>query len=126
MARDNLKFLIASVIGLLLLFVAFSLGHIMGKKSAAMQLAKANVEALATASASAEVIAEQRVDDAELILRQEQELKDVQQGCASDADCRVRRGCVILRQQGSDTSGIPACNRVGNGVRAPVPSGSAH
>lgn len=50
-----------------------------------------------------------RVDDAVNLQTQAQELKDATSNATSPADARVRRGCVILRQQGRDTSGIAAC-----------------
>jgi len=50
-----------------------------------------------------------RVEDATTIQNQAQELRDATVNATSPDDARVKRGCVILRQQNRDTSGIAAC-----------------
>lgn len=50
-----------------------------------------------------------RVTDAVRIEREKQELDDAIANSTDADDARRRAGCVILRQQGRDTSAIPAC-----------------
>ena len=50
-----------------------------------------------------------RVDAERELATQAQELKDAQQDADSLDTIRIKRGCVVLRQQGRDVSKIPAC-----------------
>lgn len=51
-----------------------------------------------------------RVEDAVRAERQQREIEDAVANSTGPDDVRARRGCVILRQQGRDTSRIPACH----------------
>lgn len=51
----------------------------------------------------------QRVEDTQLEAVQQKEIEDAVRNSKGPDDLRARRGCVILRQQGRDTSRIPAC-----------------
>ena len=53
--------------------------------------------------------AQARVEAATALQNQSQELQDVQSEAGSVDALRIKRGCVILRQQGRDISKIPAC-----------------
>lgn len=50
-----------------------------------------------------------RVEGAVQLEQQKRELEDAQRDAQTLDDMRRKRGCVILRQQGRDTSAIPAC-----------------
>lgn len=50
-----------------------------------------------------------RVEAATKLEQQQRELEDVQSEAGSVDALRVKRGCVVLRQQGRDVSKIPAC-----------------
>jgi hypothetical protein len=53
--------------------------------------------------------ADRRVEDAKKAVEQEKELIDALKTTQDPARQRVLRGCIILRQQGRDTSSISAC-----------------
>lgn len=53
--------------------------------------------------------ANQRIDDMLNASAQAEELKNATQADDSADRQRIRRGCVILRQQGRNTADIPAC-----------------
>jgi hypothetical protein len=50
-----------------------------------------------------------RVEDTTKIQEQSREISDAVQNATSGDDARRRSGCVVLRQQGRDTTKIPAC-----------------
>jgi len=50
-----------------------------------------------------------RVEAATKLEQQQRELEDVQSEAGSVDAVRIKRGCVILRQQGRDISKVPAC-----------------
>ena len=68
------------------------------------------IEGRASAAAAASKAADDRVKDEVELAKQEEELRDERNDALSPDDARRRRGCVILRQQGRDTSGLP-CGR---------------
>lgn len=98
-----------------ILALAYCSGRTAGTNAADLAREKANVEALATASAAAEAAAEERGSDAASIAEQRKELSDAKWTCTGADDCRNMRGCIILRQQGKDLSGIAACRRFAGG-----------
>lgn len=57
--------------------------------------------------------ADQRVEDAVKAEKQQKELADALKATTDPDRQRALRGCVILRQQGRDTSRIPACSGSG-------------
>ena len=103
-----------------ILALAYCSGRKAGTDAADLAREKANVEALATASAAAEAAAEERGSDAAVIADQRKELSDAKWTCKGADDCRGMRGCIILRQQGKDLAGIPACQRFAGSSGAPV------
>ncbi len=54
-------------------------------------------------------IADVRTEDAVRAEKQQREIEDAVANSTGPDDVRARRGCVILRQQGRDTSQLPAC-----------------
>ncbi len=104
----------------LALALAYCSGKDAGRSEADLAREKANVEALATASASAEKAADERAADAATTAAQKKELEDAKWLCVGNEDCRNMRGCIILRQQGRDLAGIPACARFAGADGAPV------
>lgn len=55
-------------------------------------------------------IADIRVEDAVRAEQQQREIEDAVKNSTGPDDLRALRGCVILRQQGRDTSKIAACH----------------
>lgn len=55
-------------------------------------------------------VSDMRVEDAVRAEKQQQEIEDAVANSTGPDDLRARRGCVILRQQGRDTSKIAACH----------------
>jgi len=53
---------------------------------------------------------DQRLKDAARAAQQKKELDDALRDTQSPDGQRILRGCFILRQQGRDTSHLPACN----------------
>lgn len=102
---------------ILLLLITIAAGiRACTRDDAERERAEANVEAITTASAAAEAAGAERQSDAAIVRTQQEELNDAEKLCALDGedsdDCRLRRGCIILRQQGTDTARIPACQRL--------------
>jgi hypothetical protein len=50
-----------------------------------------------------------RIDAAMQAAQQEKELRDALESTEDPARQRILRGCIILQQQGRDTSDLPAC-----------------
>ncbi|RVT92830.1 hypothetical protein [Sphingomonas crocodyli] len=65
--------------------------------AADLELELANNKALATASSAAEAAASERAGDLAQNTKQQGELTHASKACATEHDCRIRRGCVILR-----------------------------
>lgn len=93
----------------------FLLGQCDGRRSeravADAARAEANVQAAKTDQAATSKAADERVADAAVVTAKERELVDAiadTPDTAPDA-VRVRLGCERLRQQGTDTTAIPAC-----------------
>ena len=61
-------------------------------------------------NAANEKAAEARVEASLEIQKQAEELKDAEQDVETLDSLRIKRGCVIMRQQGRDVSKIPACH----------------
>lgn len=101
----------AALLVVLVLALTYCSGKNAGESEADLAREKANVEALATASAAAEKAAEERGIADAIADAQRKELDDAKRDCTSVDDCRVRRGCIVLRQQGKDLASIPACRR---------------
>jgi hypothetical protein len=69
--------------------------------------------------------ADSRVVDAVRVAQEEKDLNDAIKAVGGPDARRAMRGCVILRQQGRDTSGIAACRGPAGGQGTSIPAGSA-
>lgn len=100
--------IVAVVIGLVLL-LAYCQGREDGKTGAIVAEQERTIEVQASESTAAEAAASERVADEVGLAKQNQELIDASKHSESDDARRIRRGCLILQQQGRDTSKFPAC-----------------
>lgn len=95
---------IAALVGVILLLTYCASGtHEKSKQDAAtIKVQELGTKADDNAAAA-------RVEDAKRSAQQQQELDNAIDNSLSPDDQRRRSGCVILRQQGRDTSHIPQC-----------------
>jgi hypothetical protein len=94
---------------LLAVLTVYLVGRGDGKRSEVVGQLEREVEVQGELNAAGEGAASRRVDDAVRSAEQEEELRDALEATEDPDRQRVLRGCVILRQQGRDTSRIPAC-----------------
>lgn len=97
----------------LLVFAALALtycsGSRAGKSGEVVKSQARTIETQKQVGAANENAAGTRVLDATKAAQQERELKDALDASNNPDRQRVLRGCLILRQQGRDTTNIPAC-----------------
>lgn len=84
-------------------------GISVGKTGEVVKQVKREAEVQVKINEANENASAARVDAERDLADQARELKDAEQDAASLDAIRIKRGCVILRQQGRDTSRIPAC-----------------
>lgn len=101
--------LLAGVVILIAVGVIYSRGFSAGKTGEVVKQVQRENEVQKQIIDVNEKAATDRVESETRLQEQAQELKDAQADAESLDDARRRRGCVILRQQGRDTSRIPAC-----------------
>jgi hypothetical protein len=94
---------------LLLFLLAYCSGRHDGKTGEVNGQLKREVQVQNQVGSANENASSQRVTDAVKQEQQKQELSNASQGATSPDDARRRRGCVILRQQGRDTSKLAEC-----------------
>ncbi len=92
-----------------MLTVSYCKGQSAGKSGEVIKQQEREIDVQASVSVAHDTAADQRVLDVIELTKQEQELKDAASHATGSADARRRRGCVILRQQGRDTSRLPEC-----------------
>lgn len=103
---------VAGVVALVLM-LTYCTGQKAGTTKADNSRLKANSE-VQTKKAGADAKAgDERLGDAARNRTQREELRDAQKNAVDPADAHLRRGCRIMRQQGTDTSRVPACKRLG-------------
>lgn len=95
------------VIGLTCL-VAYCTGHHDGKQGEVVGEQARTIQTQQQQAAAHDRAADQRVRDAVRSAQQQQELDNAISNSSGDL-ARQHRGCVILRQQGRDTSDLAAC-----------------
>lgn len=110
---------IAFYAGLALLFgvillLAYCQGRDDGKQGEEVKRLEREATTQKNINAADNKAADSRVQDATRSERQRKELSDALEAINDPDSKRALRGCVILRQQGRDTSGIPACGRFAN------------
>lgn len=94
----------------LILLLAYCQGRDDGRSGEVIEQQKREIEVQQDLGEAAAASAEARVRDAVRAEQQKKELQDALEATSDPDRQRALRGCVILRQQGRDTSGIPACS----------------
>lgn len=92
-----------------LLLLSYCTGRFDGKKDEVIGQQQREIDVQTKVGDANEKAAGSRVNDATKLQRQQQEIEDAVRNASGPDDVRAKRGCVILRQQGRDTSAIPAC-----------------
>lgn len=98
------------VILLILLSLAYCTGRSDGKKDEVIGQQQREIETQDKVGKANEGAADRRLSDYQYSAEQQKEIEDAVRNAKGPDDVRAQRGCVILRQQGRDTSRIPACN----------------
>jgi hypothetical protein len=91
------------------LLLAYCTGRSDGKSGEVIKAQDREIEVKTKVGDANENAAGTRVEDATKLQRQQQEIEDAVRNAKGPDDVRAKRGCVILQQQGRDTSAIPAC-----------------
>jgi len=94
-----------------LLSLAYCKGQSAGKSKEVVAQQKREIQTQRDLGKANENAADQRVKDAVKTEQQKRELNDALEATQDPDRQRALRGCIILRQQGRDTSHIPACGR---------------
>ena len=84
-------------------------GISVGKSGEQLKAAEREAEVQGQITDANENASAVRVESEVKLEQQKRELEDAQRDVENLDDLRRKRGCVILRQQGRDTSRIPAC-----------------
>lgn len=93
----------------LVLLLTYCAGRDDGKTGEVVKQQEREIETQRDLNAANEGAAGARVDQTAKAAQQEKELTDAIKATDDPDRRRVLRGCVIMRQQGRDTSDIPAC-----------------
>lgn len=101
---------IAALVALALL-LSYCTGRGDGKRVEVVKQQERTIEVLEDVGEANEAAAGTRVADATRIALDQKELEDALKATTDPDTRRVLRGCIIMRQQGRDTAGIPACGR---------------
>lgn len=99
----------AVVVIIACLTVAYCTGRSAGKSGEVIKAQDREIKVQTKVNDANENAAGTRVEDATKLQQQQQEIEDAVRNAKGPDDVRAKRGCVILRQQGRDTSAIPAC-----------------
>lgn len=111
------KLVLFGGIALVLAALALSLyltGRSDGKRGEVVQQQEREITNIREVGAADTKAADIRVKDAVRTEQQTKDLNDALNATDNPDQQRALRGCVILRQQGRDTSRIPACGRFAN------------
>lgn len=98
------------VIMALLLTLSYCTGKEDGSKDEVIKQQDREIEVQGQVSGANDTASDQRLRDYQYGAEQQREIEDAVRNAKGPDDVRAQRGCVILRQQGRDTSRIPACN----------------
>lgn len=99
---------IAGILALVLL-LAYCTGRGDGKSGEVIGQQKREIQTQQDLGKANENASEQRLKDAAEAATQEKELDDALKATQDPDRQRALRGCVVLREQGRDTSHIPGC-----------------
>lgn len=109
--KSKLTWIAAGVVILaLLLTLSYCTGRSDGSKDEVIKQQDREIEVQGQVSGANDTASDQRLRDYQYGAQQQQEIEDAVRNSKGPDDVRAQRGCVILRQQGRDTSRIPACN----------------
>lgn len=107
--------LIAGGGALLLLILILSLTYCAGRKDGKngelVGQQERTIELQQDAAGAASTAADARVTDTVTIAEQKKELDDAIKAAEDPATLRIRRGCIIMRQQHPTAAAAPACRR---------------
>jgi hypothetical protein len=92
-----------------ILSLAYCKGQSAGRSGEVIKQQKREIEVQQDLGRANDKAGAQRLDDAMKSTKQEKELTDALNATSDPDRQRALRGCIILRQQGRDTSNIPAC-----------------
>lgn len=98
----------AALLGIILT-LAYCEGRDAGKQGEIVKQQDREIETQRDLNKANENAAGARVDQTATAAKQEKELIDALEATDDPDRQRVLRGCIILRQQGRDTSDLPAC-----------------
>jgi len=96
---------------ILILSVAYCTGRGDGKRGEIVKAQERQIETLEDLAAARDNASEARVMGEVRIALQQKELKDALETTNDPDRQRALRGCIILQQQGRDTTSFPACTR---------------
>lgn len=119
-----IKPVLIALAGALLLTLAYCQGKSHGKSEVEQKHLEAEIKILEEIGKANEHASATRAEDAIKIADQEKELQDAIESGADPSTIRARRGCIVLRQQGRDTSSIAICRGFEADGGTSVPSGS--
>lgn len=105
---------IAAVIALVLT-LAYCVGSRAGRDGEVVKQQAGTIAVKTEAAKADAAAADARVKDVVTITEQKKELDDAIKTGESADDLRLRRGCIILRQQSGHPTGNPACSRFETG-----------
>lgn len=101
--------LLAGVVIIAAIVTIYLRGVSAGKSGEQVKAAEREAEVQVQVNDANQNAADARVEGEVKLEQQKRELEDAQRDAKNLDDLRRKRGCVILRQQGRDTSSIPAC-----------------
>lgn len=102
-------YLAIAAVAVAVLMLAFCQGKQTGKSGEVVKQQGREIETQIDLGRANENAADARVKDATTAAKQEKELTDALEASKDPDRQRALRGCAILRQQGRDTSNLPAC-----------------
>lgn len=107
--------LIAGGAALLLLILVLSLTYCAGRKDGktgeVVEQQERTIELQQDAAGAASTAADERLEDTVTIAEQKKELDDAIKAAEDPATLRIRRGCLVMRQQHPGAPAAPACRR---------------
>ena len=92
-----------------ILSLTYCKGQSAGRSGEVIKQQKREIEVQQDLGRANDKAGAQRLDDAMKSTKQEKELTDALNATSDPDRQRALRGCIILRQQGRDTSNIPTC-----------------
>lgn len=98
-----------ALLAVLVLSVAYCKGESAGRTGEVVKAQGREIKAQGEEAAANAKAGEARVQDAVRTEQQKKELADALKATTDPDRRRAMRGCVILRQQGRDTSVLPGC-----------------